>query len=187
MRVLRVAAPEAKSSERQLRSISPPACSLRYRFLLFLSRKLFQRMFGENAAAGKLRALLDQIEDRVLSLAAAGGQVSQVDLTGRGLNTYEGPGTNARPSGRRKLFDIRLRETSELFAIWKITPDGQVRRTVLSRDRRDLGSLVSAGESSATPSRVSQKSTQKCQHEENRSATNARECNGYDHRRCYFP
>jgi hypothetical protein len=59
-------------------------------------------MFGENAAAGKLRALLDQIEDRVLSLAAAGGQVSQVDLTGTGLNTYEGPGTNARASGQKR-------------------------------------------------------------------------------------
>jgi hypothetical protein len=43
---------------------------------------------------------------------------------------------------RRKLFDIRLLATTERFAIWKITPDGQVRRTVLSRDRRDTGSLV---------------------------------------------
>jgi hypothetical protein len=88
---------------------------------------------------------------------------------------------------RRKLFDIRLVETTELFAIWKITPDGQVRRPVLSRDRRDTGSLVSAGESSARPSRVSQKSAQKCQHEQNRSATNAGECNWYDHGRCCFP
>ncbi len=88
---------------------------------------------------------------------------------------------------RIKLFDARPLETTELFAIWKITPDGQVRRTVLSRDRRDTGSLLSAGESSARPSRVSQKSAQKCQHEENRSAANARECDGYDHGRCYFP
>lgn len=88
---------------------------------------------------------------------------------------------------RRKLFTIGLLEATELFAIWKIMPDGQVRRTVLSRDRRDTGSLVSADESSTRPSRVSQKSAQKCQHEENRSATNARECNWYDHGRCYFP
>jgi hypothetical protein len=88
---------------------------------------------------------------------------------------------------RTKLFDARPLETTELFAIWKITPDGQVRRTVLSRDRRDTGSLLSAGESSARPSRVSQKSAQKCQHEENRSAANARECDWYDHGRCHFP
>ena len=36
-------------------------------------------MFGENVAAGKPRAFLYQIEDRVFSLAADGGQVSQVD------------------------------------------------------------------------------------------------------------
>jgi len=36
-------------------------------------------MFGENVAAGKTRAFLYQIEDRVFSLAADGGQVSQVD------------------------------------------------------------------------------------------------------------
>ena len=88
---------------------------------------------------------------------------------------------------RRKLFDMRPLETTERFTIWKITPDGQVRRTVLSRDRRDTGSLVSAGESSARPSRVSQKSAQKCQHEENRSATNARECNWYDQRTMLLP
>jgi hypothetical protein len=46
---------------------------------LFLSRELFQDMFGENVAAGKLRAFLYQIEHRVFSLAADGGQVSQVD------------------------------------------------------------------------------------------------------------
>jgi hypothetical protein len=36
-------------------------------------------MFGENVTAGKLRAFLYQIVDRVFSLAADGGQVSQVD------------------------------------------------------------------------------------------------------------
>jgi hypothetical protein len=84
---------------------------------------------------------------------------------------------------RRKLLDNRPGETTERFAIWKIRADGPVRRTVLSRDRLDTGSLVPVPESSARPSRVSQKSTQKCQHEENRSPANARECNRYDHGR----
>jgi hypothetical protein len=36
-------------------------------------------MLGENVTAGKPRAFLYQIEDRLFSLAADGGQVSQVD------------------------------------------------------------------------------------------------------------
>jgi len=36
-------------------------------------------MFGKNVAAGKLCAFFYEIEDRAFSLAADGGQVSQVD------------------------------------------------------------------------------------------------------------
>ena len=36
-------------------------------------------MIGENVTAGKLRALLHQIENRIFSRVADGGQVSQVD------------------------------------------------------------------------------------------------------------
>jgi hypothetical protein len=36
-------------------------------------------MSGENATAGKLRALLHQIENRVFTLAADNGEAAQID------------------------------------------------------------------------------------------------------------
>jgi len=47
--------------------------------VLYLPRKLFQHMLGENATAGKVRPSLHQVKDRVFSLAANDGHVGQVD------------------------------------------------------------------------------------------------------------
>src|ERR1700691_1892764 len=40
-------------------------CSPSWRFMLYLPRKLFQHMFGENATAGKVHPSLHQVKNRV--------------------------------------------------------------------------------------------------------------------------
>jgi hypothetical protein len=47
--------------------------------VLYLPRKLFQHMFGEDATAGEVHPSLHQVKDRVFSFAANDGHVGQVD------------------------------------------------------------------------------------------------------------
>jgi len=46
---------------------------------MFLPRKLFQHMLGENAAGGKVHTFLHQVEKVVFSLGTNDGHVGQVD------------------------------------------------------------------------------------------------------------
>jgi hypothetical protein len=56
-----------------------------------------------------------------------------------------------------------------------------VRRATLDRDGCDTGSLVFVNESDTVASCLANESIENCQHEENRSAANAREYNRSDH------
>jgi hypothetical protein len=80
---------------------------LRRDSLLFLPRKLFQHVPGENAAGGKVHCFLHQIEDGVFSLGANGCHVGQINdqfarsqvlaCISPGCAKLSNPGSDERP------------------------------------------------------------------------------------------
>ena len=86
---------------------------------------------------------------------------------------------------KNATFQLGRRRRLNCSLSGKLRRTVQVRRTVRNRDRRDIRSPAPDGESNARPPRLSQKSAQKCQHEENRGAANARQHNWSDHIRSH--
>jgi hypothetical protein len=89
-----------------------------------------------------------------------------------------------------RIDNCREMETAKAALQWRSTglrSLGISRRTVhvprptLDRDRRDTGSLVLVNESVMVASCLANERIKNCEHEENRSAANAREYNQSDH------
>ena len=89
-----------------------------------------------------------------------------------------------------RIDNCREMETAKAALQWRSTglrSLGISRRTVhvprptLDRDRRDSGSLVLVNESVMVASCLANERIKNCEHEENRSAANAREYNRSDH------